>query len=78
MALRLVWDTPQDALEFAAVYPDYPAALYAAESEAQPGGTLCWTGGDAICFLQIDGESLIARAPDTTTALAVLSAMQAG
>ena len=78
MALRLAWDTPQDALEFAEAYPDYPAALYEAESETQPGGALCWTGGDAICFLQIDGESLIARAPDTPTALAVLSAMQAG
>ena len=78
MALRLAWDTPQDALEFAEAYPGYPAALYEAESETQPGGALCWTGDDAICFLQIDGESLIARAPDTPTALAVLSAMQAG
>ena len=78
MALRLVWDTPQDALEFAEAYPDYPAALHGAEGEAQPGGTLCWTGDDVICFLQIDGESLVARAPDTTTALAVLSALQAG
>ena len=77
MALRLVWDTPEDALEFAEAYPDYPAALYATAGEAQPDGTLCWAGDDAICFLQIDGESLVVRAPDITLALAVLAALQA-
>lgn len=75
MALRLVWDTPEDALEFAAAYPDYPAALYDASAEPQPDGTLCWSGADTICFLQAEGDSLIARAPDIPTALAVLSAI---
>lgn len=76
MALRLVWDTPEDALEFAEAYPNYPAALYETAGEAQPDGALCWAGDDAICFLQVDGESLVVRAPDVTTALAVLSAIR--
>ena len=75
MALRLVWDTPEDALEFAAAYPDYPAALYDVEAEPQPGGALCWSGEDTICFRQAEGESLIARGPDAATALAVLTGM---
>jgi hypothetical protein len=77
MALRLVWDTPADALEFAQAYPAYPAALFAAEGEGQTDGTTCWTGDDVICFRQVDGESLIARAPDSATALAVLQTLQA-
>lgn len=76
MALRLVWDTPADALEFAQAYPAYPAALFAAEGESQPDGTTCWTADEVICFRQVEGESLIARAPDSTTALAVLQALQ--
>lgn len=76
MALRLVWDTPADALEFAQAYPDYPAALFEVEAETQPDASLCWTGDDAICFLQIEGESLVTRAPDAATALALLQAMQ--
>lgn len=76
MALRLVWDTPADALEFAQAYPAYPAALFAAEGESQPDGTTCWTADEVICFRQVEGESLIARAPDSATALAVLQALQ--
>ncbi len=76
MALRLVWDTPADAVEFAQTYPEYPAALFNATGRTQPGGSTCWAGPDVICFLQLDGNSLIARGPDVATALAVLQVMQ--
>jgi hypothetical protein len=76
MALRLVWDTPEDALEFAAGYPLYPAALFDAGRELQPDGSACWSGEDVICFLQVDGESLVVRAPDEVTAAAVLAALR--
>jgi len=76
MALRLVWDTPADALEFATTFPDYPAALFAAEGEVQADGSTCWVGDDVICFLQVEGESLIVRAPDVTTAGEVLTALR--
>ena len=66
-ALRLVWDTPEDALEFAEVYPDYPAALWQTEAETQPDGSACWAGDDVICFRQL-GSRLIVRAPDVPIA----------
>jgi len=75
MALRLVWDTAEDAAEFAAIYPDYPAALFDVEPQTQADGSTCWVGDDAICFVQVDAESFIVRAPDTTTAAAVLAAL---
>ncbi len=77
MALRLVWDTPADAQEFAAAYPDYAAALFNATAEPQPDGSACWSGDDVICFLQANGESLVVRAPDTTTAAAVMGVLRA-
>ncbi len=76
MVLRLVWDTPADALEFAAAYPAYPAALFEADGEAQGDGSTCWLGEDVICFVQVDGESLIVRAPDGATAAGVLAALR--
>lgn len=76
MALRLVWDTPEDALEFAEVYPDYPGALWQTEAETQPDGSACWAGDDVICFRQLEGESLIVRAPDVPIALFVMQVIQ--
>ena len=77
MALRLVWDTAADAAEFAATYPDYPAGLFGVVAQAQPDGSACWVRGEAICFLQSGEESWVVRAPDTTTAAAVLAALRA-
>lgn len=76
MALRLVWDTPADALDFATAFPDYPAALFAAEGETQANGSTCWQAEDVICFLQVEGESLIVRAPDVATATEVMVALR--
>ncbi len=76
MALRLVWDTPADALEFAEAFPAYPAALFAAEGEMQSNGSTCWQGDDVICFLQVEGESLVVRAPDVATAGTVMGALR--
>lgn len=78
MALRLVWDTPNDALEFAEAWPAYAAALTDANGAPQPDGSTCWRGSDVICFLQAGGESLIVRAPNVATAAAVLGVMQTG
>ena len=75
MALRLVLDTPADALEFAEAFSGYPAALFAAEGGAQSDGSTCWSGEDVSCFLQGDGESLVVRAPDLQMAGAVLAAL---
>lgn len=77
MALRLVWDTAEDATEFAAEYPDYPAGLLGVVAQPQPDGSGCWVRGEAICFLQAGAESWVVRAPDTATAAAVLAALRA-
>ena len=77
MALRLVWDTAEDATEFAAEYPDYPAGLLGVVAQPQPDGSACWVRGEAICFLQAGAESWVVRAPDTATAAAVLAALRA-
>jgi len=76
MGLRLVWDDPADAAEFAAEYPAYPAALYGVAGAPGPDGSTCWSGGDVICFMQNGGESFIVRGPDLTTATAVLTALR--
>ncbi|HQF70585.1 MAG TPA: Ig-like domain-containing protein [Promineifilum sp.] len=75
LALRLVWDTATDAAEFADAYADYPRGLLGVEPQAQADGSTCWLRGEAICFLQAEGESWIVRAPDVATAGAVLAAL---
>ncbi len=75
LALHLVWDTATDAAEFADAYADYPRGLLGVEPQAQPDGSTCWLRGEAICFLQAEGESWIVRAPDVDTAGAVLAAL---
>ena len=77
MALRLVWDTAEDATEFAANYPDYPAGLLGVVAQPQADGSACWVRGEAICFLPAGAESWVVRAPDTATAAAVLAALRA-
>lgn len=64
MVLRHVWDTAQDSIEFAALYPNYPSRLFDAESIIQPNGSECWFGDEElICLLQNGLETLIIRAP---------------
>lgn len=77
MALRLLWDTPEDAEEFAAAYPDYARRLYGVDdAETLPDGSACWAGEDVICFRQEEGDSLVVRAPDISLAATVMTALQ--
>ena len=76
MALRLVWDTPADAQEFAAAYADYPAALLGVVATPQPDGGNCWVADEVICLAQVESESFIVRAPDEATAAAVMAAIR--
>lgn len=72
MVLRLVWDIDADATEFAALYPNYPAALFDTSSQLQGNGGECWRGPvDVICLFQSGRETTIVRAPDLTTAVTV-------
>ncbi len=76
MVLRLVWDTAADASECADAYREYPRGLLGVEPQAQADGSDCWVRGEAICFLQAEGESFIVRAPDVATAATVLAALR--
>lgn len=76
LALQLVWDTPADAAEFAEAFRAYPAALLGVEGSTQPDGSECWPGAEVICFADVDGVSFIVRAPDLTTAAAVMNAVR--
>lgn len=76
LAWRLVWDTPQDQAAFQTRYPAYPAAQYGTSGRPQQasGGT-CWQGADVLCFYPRPADSLIVRAPDLETAVALAEAI---
>lgn len=76
MALRLAWDTPEDAADFAELYPAYPEKLTGATGQTQPDDSTCWADLDVICFLEDGGESFVVRAPDLETAAAVLATVR--
>ncbi len=76
MALQLLWDTPDDAAEFADAFPDYPAALFEVAGVDQPDGETCWVAAETICLLAETTGSFVVRAPDLATATAVLAAIR--
>ncbi len=71
MVLRIVWDTEEDSIEFAALYPNYASRLLDAESIIQENGSECWFSDDEsfdlICLFQDGLETLIVRAKTLTT-----------
>jgi len=62
MLLKLAWDTPADADEFAAAY--WAEAFTAACAEAEVG---------SLCAVTVNGETVIALAPDVETARALIA-----
>lgn len=70
---RLLWDTLDDSIQFAALYPNYPTRLFGVSGEIQPDGSECWQGEVTICLWQRNDETVVMRAPDLVTATAVLS-----
>ncbi|MCB9421357.1 MAG: hypothetical protein H6667_16255 [Ardenticatenaceae bacterium] len=72
MVLRLAWDSDQDKAEFAAIFPQYPAYLFAATDETRLSGLQCVAGAaDVICLGQVGSDSLVVRAPDSETAVRI-------
>lgn len=72
MVLRLAWDSAQDQAEFAAIYPQYPAYLFASMDEVQTDGLNCISGPtDLVCLGQVGADSLVVRAPDVATAVRI-------
>ncbi|HSG16699.1 MAG TPA: hypothetical protein VLE70_10325 [Anaerolineae bacterium] len=77
MVLKLVWDTPADADEFAKLYPSYPGKMFGVDAAPLESG-MCWSAEDVICLYSTGGESLVVRAPDLDTAARVAAVQQAG
>jgi hypothetical protein len=77
MVLKLLWDTPADAEEFAQYYPSYPGQLFGVDPLPQENG-MCWQGEDVICLYAAGGESLVVRAPDLATAARVAAVQSLG
>ncbi|UCG24609.1 MAG: hypothetical protein JSW55_00995 [Chloroflexota bacterium] len=77
LVLKLAWDTPADADEFADIYPMYAGQMFGVEPSPQDSG-MCWSGEDIICFYSAGGESLVVRTPDMPTAAKVAVAQNIG
>lgn len=74
MVLKVRWDTPADAEEFATAYLNYPSRLFNVNPSGQADSGLCWQGEYVLCFYESGDESLVIRAPDMdlATTIAVL------
>jgi hypothetical protein len=70
--MKLTWDTPADATEFAATYRQFGKAKYGKDSTA-----LCWLdASSATCFADDDRTTLVASAPTQALAEALLKGQQ--
>ncbi len=66
MVLLGVWDSGNDEVEFSRAAFDYAGNKYAVDSTLMPNGSRCWIGDfDVMCLYQINGTTLLIRAPDT-------------
>jgi hypothetical protein len=78
--LRLAWDGPDNAAEFAEVFETFALARFGEDVGIYEyeGGTVCWhdepASQDVLCLLHVDGESLIAFAPVRDMASALIEA----
>jgi hypothetical protein len=71
MVLWLMWDSLDDSVEFAALYPTYPTRLFNTSGELRLDSNECWEGDDLICLVQMENETFIVRVPDLEMATAV-------
>lgn len=83
MALRLAWDTPEDAAEFGRLYPTYPEGLFRTTGDPAPDAGTCWPNRDDdaseyICFRQSEDQSFVVRGPSREVIAAVMIALLAG
>jgi hypothetical protein len=71
MALRLVWDSPADATQFASAFSRYAAWRGDGAVQIDTPDGACWQLGDVLCLYARAGETLVVRAPDVGMAQAV-------
>lgn len=69
-ALRIVWDTPEDAAEFAEAFAEFGAARF--PDVAPQGG--CWAAAEEVlCMMDDEGASAISYAPSLDLAQRLLA-----
>ncbi len=73
MVLRAAWDSARDSDQFTAAFTSYAGKKYGIGGQAQPDGSACWQAGDVTCLLQSGEETLVVRAPDLETAVAIIA-----
>lgn len=61
---RTVWDTPEDAAEFAAAYRGYGALRFADPGVPVDPAMTCWYADVTLCLRQGPNESVIFQVPD--------------
>ena len=75
MVLRLAWEAPAEAAEFAAAYANFAARRSQANAQTLQDGR-CWAAPtDLICLYESGGETLIIRAPDAIIMTALADAI---
>lgn len=64
MLFSLVWDTPEDAVEFRAAYVTAAEARFDGPGETQTDSLICWEDGDFLCVTWAGQRVSIVRGPD--------------
>lgn len=70
---RTVWDTPEDATEFAAAYRGYGALRFDTPGVPTDASTVCWYGEtETMCLQAGPNETIVFRVPDRAMIASIL------
>jgi hypothetical protein len=70
---RTVWDTPDDAGEFADIYTSFNLMRFHGHSEQVDAATSCWFDGEVLCMRTSEMETLVVMAPQRSLAMDILA-----
>jgi len=73
MELRLAWDSPLEAEEFAAAYREYGAGRAGREPTTSREDLTCWTAQDYLCVALSGAETWVVLGPNRPTVIDVLA-----
>jgi hypothetical protein len=74
--MKTVWDTNQDASEFATAFEKYANTRFGAKP-TQQGNITTWTYADGLTSLYLSGDTTIwITAPDSATAQTITNTLQ--
>jgi hypothetical protein len=73
MELRLAWDSPLEAGEFAAAYREYGAGRAGRDPTTSREDLTCWTAQDYLCVVLSGAETWVVLGPNRPTVIGVLA-----